>query len=331
MSTRSIDRAVMLACLGLTFGAAQQGLAVPLVYEGFQYVDALDLNTQSYPGNNQASQATWLLGESDGDAGDVDGTGFASPWAESTQPNPASSTSDGDNWYVVEDSISFGDLTTAGNRVGFGSNTDSDGATRALTTGVQTSIQSADKVWFSILVKRTEGNQSASRGGFAITNTALKSGSINNTSTAGFDNTTAVQGFGFGAESSHQWRPYAWDGTQRLTGINNDTLSTTNGQTDLLIGEIDFDADNGDDVFKLYSYVLNAGEIAGGSLNLIDTITINVDQSTLGLVNLNRQRKFEADEIRIGTELNDVIPVPEPSSLALFGLGGLLIARRRRA
>jgi len=37
------------------------------------------------------------------------------------------------------------------------------------------------------------------------------------------------------------------------------------------------------------------------------------------------------DEIRIGTTLADVIPVPEPASVALLGLGGLMLLRRRRA
>jgi hypothetical protein len=36
------------------------------------------------------------------------------------------------------------------------------------------------------------------------------------------------------------------------------------------------------------------------------------------------------DEYRLGTSLADVTPIPEPASLALLGLGGLLMAKRRR-
>ncbi|MFP4355149.1 MAG: PEP-CTERM sorting domain-containing protein [Phycisphaerae bacterium] len=36
------------------------------------------------------------------------------------------------------------------------------------------------------------------------------------------------------------------------------------------------------------------------------------------------------DEFRIGTESADVTPVPEPATMNLLGIGGLLTIRRRR-
>lgn len=49
----------------------------------------------------------------------------------------------------------------------------------------------------------------------------------------------------------------------------------------------------------------------------------------LGFTNLRNGTTW--DEVRIGATYADVSPIPEPGSLALIGLGGLLIARRRRA
>lgn len=39
---------------------------------------------------------------------------------------------------------------------------------------------------------------------------------------------------------------------------------------------------------------------------------------------------YTVDELRYGTLLTDVVPIPEPSSLCLLGLGGALLARQRR-
>lgn len=291
-----------------------QSNAATLVYEGFQYVDAV---SGAFPGSNTFSSPFHLRGESDGDPGDVDATGLAGTYVEN-------GSNDGDDWFVVEGSLAFGDLPTAGNRIGFRDNLDNDNTTRGLTVAAQSGVSSASELWFSILMRPTD-TRSAAAAGVALTDNALNAGKIINT-------TTGVAGFGIGSNASHKFRPYAWDGTTRIDGTAE--LNTSTDTTYLLVGQISFDTGTaGADEYSLYNYVLNGGSVVGGTLAQIgDTIEADVDQSTLDLINLNRQVKFDADELRIATTLDEALGIPEPSAIALLGLGGLggLLRRRRR-
>ncbi len=55
----------------------------------------------------------------------------------------------------------------------------------------------------------------------------------------------------------------------------------------------------------------------------------NLDLDTLRLRAEGENRKGIISEVRVGTEVGDVLLVPEPASLGLLGLGGLLLRRRR--
>jgi hypothetical protein len=84
-------------------------------------------------------------------------------------------------------------------------------------------------------------------------------------------------------------------------GATNDTVTLYTPGTDLTLGS----------AVATYQAIV--------SQDSFDTLFFTADQ-TIG----------DLDEIRIGATYNDVVPVPEPASLALIGLGGLMMIRRRR-
>lgn len=68
------------------------------------------------------------------------------------------------------------------------------------------------------------------------------------------------------------------------------------------------------------------GEISASSLENIDYLSLKFGGYTANGQGDNSM----IDEIRIGTTLADVIPVPEPVTLTVLAIGGLALLRRRR-
>lgn len=113
------------------------------------------------------------------------------------------------------------------------------------------------------------------------------------------------------------------NGTTTLTGI-----TPTAGQTTLLAGELIF---NGNDV-TLNLYI---DPLASQPANPSATYTY-VGLGALSQVGLEAGVWPEAgttnkmlDEIRIGETWGDVTPIPEPASLGLLAMGGVMLLRRR--
>jgi len=113
-----------------------------------------------------------------------------------------------------------------------------------------------------------------------------------------------------------------------LVGTSYDGFTATAGETYLFVLHAQWGADGAsNDTVTLYTpgTDLSLGTAVGTyqaivSQDSFDTLFFTADQ-TIG----------DLDEIRIGATYADVSPVPEPSSTALIGLGGLaLILRRRR-
>jgi hypothetical protein len=299
----------MIATAALVVSLAGAADASLLVYEGFQYETGAATRAGADLLDGQADDAP---------ATDTLATGLGGTWTDTLSPNAVG------NLFIGENSLAFGDLATSGNHVRSDTNSNNDNYTRSITAG----LNSGSELWFSVLANKLQNNFSAAEGGLVIGNQQ-----VNNTRVLLDTGTTGLQGFGIAPTTAgNNWTAYGWNGSSQVVGGANLTVATDGSETNLLVGKVEFDAGGGgEDIYTLYQYQLNAGSIAGGTLNEITSILVDVNQSTLDTLSLTRQVNTAYDEIRIGTTLNDVIPVPEPGSLALLGLGGLLMLRRSSA
>lgn len=96
----------------------------------------------------------------------------------------------------------------------------------------------------------------------------------------------------------------------------------------LLAMKVEWNPDGTDDVISVY----NVTDITTTPTTPLAVATVDLsaaEQASLDVLNISETQVANVDEVRFGTTFASV--VPEPGSIALLGLGGLLIARRRRA
>jgi len=93
--------------------------------------------------------------------------------------------------------------------------------------------------------------------------------------------------------------------------------------------QITFGAANADSIA-----IYNNPNLATFDINTaIPTSVLTGDLSfqTLGFIAPNNENEVRFDNIVLGSTLVDVVPIPEPTSLALVASAGLLLLRRRNA
>jgi hypothetical protein len=293
-----------LACAAflVMFTATAHGAL--LVYDGFDYTLGEQLSYTGTGGNATPANA-WS-----------GGTGFDgnSRWGIGSTAGVGTHTA------TIVPNLSFSWLVTGGNAVSL----DSPGIASVLLSRPLDVPVASGALWSSYLYQPTSATDAA----VVRVNTQQFAGA----GTAKFQNCGAVSGKTYGGVSG---------GEGLATNADGPVLANAN--TYLLIAKFDNVGQSGSATWWAlsetnFTSLVSAG-ISEANLGLYctDTVTATGQASqTLAVtdfLNLYTYRGTSLyDEIRFGTSLADVVPVPEPSALVLLGVGmvGLLSRTRRR-
>jgi hypothetical protein len=270
--------------------AAMVGFAAAPAAAALIAEESFDYTANDLAGNGSASDPGWAGGWT-GD-GSVTSPGFD---------------------YIDSNSDS---LVVAGNKANFaGGSNDSASAFRELSS--PQSPTTSDPVWISVIMKRNASDDN--RRAFLLSFSQDE----------GQPEFNIGQATGGGSESDPQ--PWFANITNRTGGSARGTASRTNTLNKaFLVAKLTTDGTNATlDVFvnpDLDSAPATAAISVTGDVAAFDTVRLFAGNNTGG-VSLPAQADF--DEIRIGTTFRSVAPIPEPATVGLIALGGMMLLGRR--
>lgn len=254
------------------------------------------------------------------------GTGFTGNWASNADTN------------VVGTDLTYGALATDGGSIGgLNANVNRSGGSRTIDLATPGLLANDAELWFSVIMGYDAlGNRTNSRLAIVLGDESMATGTgqLYYFPTAGATGLGVTLGyFSAGAGSRAIVATQVRDSTfgtgfsGNVFGTGNNTIAVpdSNGSNNidyrLVVGRITWGAT--EDTIDLF---LPDTALTLGSVH--STLTVNVDQSGYDTISFARGDRVVMDEIRFGATALEVMPVPEPGSLALLGVGGALLALR---
>jgi hypothetical protein len=264
-----------------------------------------------------------------GGAGDVAaqgfgpaGTGLAGNW---------NANFGGTGFIKVQNStISTGDLPSSGGEYvarNFSGGFEMTNTTAAL--GGAGLLNDGAELWFSFVYVH-QGFSGGGWGGIALGDGVL------DTSANGQFMGSGTGAIGVQVRTANAFSAAGWAGaTQGATYTSAGNLPSVGaGVPQLIVGKIEWGAAFSNETLTIYQGDLTTGALSGAqSVSIPDVNQAAYNTISIATRDTNNTPGIIVDELRFGATQADVVPIgsiPEPSSLALLGLGGLALLRRRR-